>query len=232
MTRRPDSDTPDRRLPSRSSGWHILMLMLVTCLVMSLLLCGCGADISKAEKLSAEQSVALLERADEIVMKKAPLSFGDRWDVYANDDLVATIKGEFLYMTDTYTMRSTNDDIICSEEEMQSFVTAKARKFDADGNADGWFDQEFTFWLAKIRILDRQGNETGSIEQKLSFTLDADIKDADGRTAWHLSRDMLSMSRSSLHLVRQDNEATVDVRDAVMVSAVMNEITESGDSDD
>jgi len=211
----------------------VKMATLAVLAVLAILyLTACGADLSRAEKLTAEQAVAQMSQADEITLRKARLSWGDRWDVYADGNLVATIGGEAIRMTDTYTMRSTNDEIICSEEEQLSLVTAKARKFDADGEVNGWFDQEFTLFFAKIRILDKESNMTGSVEQKLAVTLDADIKDADGAVAWHLSKDLVSIADSSvIHLTRQEAGDNVDVTDAVMVSAVLNELTESHSSD-
>lgn len=211
-----------------------MAMMMAFAVTFALCLTACGADLSDVEKLTAEQAVAQMSQADEITLRKARLSWGDRWDVYAGDDVVATIGGDALCLTDTYTMRSTNNEIICSEEEQLSFVTAKARKFDATGEVNGWFDQEFTFFLARIRILDKDSNLTGSVEQQLSFALDADIKDADGNVAWHLSKDFLSFADSSvIRLTRKEAAENVDVTDAVMVSAVLNELTEAhADSDD
>ena len=211
-----------------------MAMMMAFAVTFALCLTACGADLSDAEKLTAEQAVAQMSRADEITLRKALFSWGDRWDVYAGDNVVATIGGEALYLTDTYTMRSTNGEIICSEEEQLSFITAKARKFDAAGEVNGWFDQEFTVFLTKIRILDKDSNVTGSVEQNLAWVLDADIKDVDGNVAWHLSEDFLSFTDSSvIHLTRKEAADNVDVTDAIMVSAVLNELTEtSADSDD
>lgn len=217
---------------NRTQGHGLLVMIVIALVTCGLMLSGCGADLTKAEKLTPAQAVSLLDGADEITMKKAALSWGDRWDVYADDDLVATITGEALYYTDTYTMRATDGNIICSEEEQLSLVTAKARKFDADGNVNGWFDQEFTLLFAKIRILDKDKSLTGSVEQNFAFTLDADIKDADGNVAWHLGKDMISFNQATLHLSKKASESSVDVRDAVMVAAVLNELTEAHSSDD
>lgn len=221
------------RKSSRVIAARATMTILVA-VVATFFLSACfGADVSKAEQLTAEQAVAQMGRAEELELRKAGLSWGDRWDVYADGELVATIDGEAIYMTDTYTMRSTAGDIICSEEEQLSLVTAKARKFDADGEVAGWFDQEFTLLFAKIRILDKDGNVTGTVEQKLSLVLDADIKDADGNVAWSLSQHLISFPASSVITLRRGKASeNVDPRDAIMVSAVLNELTEASDSDD
>ena len=221
------------RKSSRVIAARATMTILVA-MVATFFLSACfGADVSKAEQLTAEQAVAQMGRAEELELRKAGLSWGDRWDVYADGELVATIDGEAIYMTDTYTMRSTAGDIICSEEEQLSLVTAKARKFDADGEVAGWFDQEFTLLFAKIRILDKDGNVTGTVEQKLSLVLDADIKDADGNVAWSLSQHLISFPASSVITLRRGKASeNVDPRDAIMVSAVLNELTEASDSDD
>lgn len=215
--------------------YALAKVMAPVALAVALILCltACGADLSKAEKITASQAVSQMSQANEITLRKARLSWGDRWDVYADGNLVATIGGEAIRMTDTYTMRSTNDEIICSEEEQLSLVTAKARKFDANGEVNGWFDQEFTFFFAKIRILDKNSNMTGSVEQKLALTLDADIKDANGKVAWHLSKELISIVDSAVvRLTRREAGDNVDVTDAVMVSAVLNELTETHSSDD
>lgn len=207
------------------------MVAFVVAVALMLCLTGCGADLDKAERLTAEQAILQMGQARELTLKKALLSWGDRWDVYADGNLVATIAGEVLYRTDTYTMRSTNGAIICSEEEQESFVTARARKFDADGEVDGWFDQELTLWLVKIDVLDRDGRKVASVEQQLSLALNADVKDADGDVAWHLEKDLVSLDGATIHLTRREGTDAVDVRDAVMVSAVLNELTEPSDAD-
>lgn len=211
----------------------MLVAMLLAATLVAGMLVGCGADTSKAERLSPSQATSLLGQAEEIELRKARLSWGDRWDVYADGNLVATITGEALHATDTYVLHSTDDGIICSEEEQLVFGPARARKFDAEGNEDGWYEQELTLFLAKLRIVDGSGEATGSVEQNLAFGLDADIKDADGRTAWHLEKDLVSLTTSAtLHLERGEAADGFDACDAVMASAVLNELTELSDSDD
>lgn len=207
------------------------MTIVIIALALALSLCGCtGADTSAAEQLNAAEASERLQDADEIVLEKAGLSAGDRWDIYADDALVATIGGEVLYLTDTYTMRSTDGELMLSEEELLTLTTAKARKFDAEGNVIGHYDQDFTLVLGRVRSLDENDATVAEIQENLAFNYgrgwSADVLDADGDIAWKASRDQISVAGAKIHLTREAAADKVDATDVAMLVAVFSELSD------
>lgn len=207
------------------------MTIVIIALALALSLCGCtGADTSAAEQLSAAKASERLQDADEIVLEKAGLSAGDRWDIYADDNLVATIGGEVLYLTDTYTMRSTDGELMLSEEELLTLTTAKARKFDAEGNVIGHYDQDFTLVLGHVRSLDENDATVAEVKENLAFNFgrgwSADVLDANGDVAWKASRDQISVASAKIHLTREAAAGEVDATDVAMLVAVFSELSD------
>lgn len=207
------------------------MTLVIIALALALALCGCtGADTSAAEQLSAAEASERLQAADEIVLEKAELSMGDRWDVYADGELVATISGEVLYLTDTYTMRATGGEAMLSEEEQFTLTTAKARKFDAEGNVIGHYDQDFTLAFGRVRSLDENDATVAEVKETFAVNLgkgwSAEVRDADGDIAWKASKQQLSVANAKIHLTREAAADDTDATDVAMLVAVFNEVSE------
>ena len=230
-----------RRLatPSRRRGRSPVLMKLgavAAAFAFSLSMTGCGPsslageDMSRAERYTAAQAIQKLGDAEGISMRKANISMGDRWDVYADDEFVATIDGEALHFGgDMYTLRSTNGDFISSEHEDMSLVTGRATKLDADGNEVGRYDEEFDLARHRIRFTDAGGTPTGSMESRgksIDSKNSADIMDAEGDVAWEYSEDWVSADKGSIRLDRRAGADDLGVEDAVMGAAIYHEQAE------
>ena len=202
----------------------LLVLLMIIFSIASFSGCAFGAQTD----LSATQARKALEQAEEIVLQKDLINFGDHWKVIADGKEVAEIRGEFIKIWDVYTLRSSNGEAIASEEEQLSIITAHAQKLDGEGNEDGYYDQHFTLFFAKIGFFDKHNTKTGSIEQDLALTLDANIKDADGNTAWHMNKTFISAGdQITIKKIDAESAHKMDVVDAVFSAAVLNEIMDT-----
>lgn len=224
-----------RRMAKESPGIVRKLGATVAAFAFAFSMSGCGTaalageDVSKAEQYTAAQAIHQMESADQLTLRKANISLGDRWDVYADGHFVATIDGEAIYLVgDTYTLRSTNGEFISSEREDISVITGRATKLDADGNEVGRYDEELAFLHHRIGFTDGDGNATGSMESRLwppTIRNHAEVMDADGDSAWEYSEEWLSWDNATVHLDRHDDADDMDVTDAVMGAAIYHEQT-------
>lgn len=206
----------------------IMPVLIIACLSLLIGLCGCSSTTftssSSSSGLSASEAMKKLNDADEIVLDKDFINFGDHWVVYADGEHVADITGEFFKIWDVYMMRSTNGEMMCAEEENFSLFLAKAAKMDANGNENGWYTQTLDLLFYKMDMFDKDGNKTGSLSQKLSLTLDMDILSPDGSVAYKAHKAFVSLG-AKITLTKVDGG--VPVEDAIFGACIVNELSEA-----
>lgn len=98
-------------------------------------------------------------------LKKAKISFGDSWDIYADGVKVGYIKGVPLYLIgDTYSLFSTNDNLVSSESENFKVINNTANVYDYNNIQTGYISQEIISLLHKFKIYENSAL-VGTAEQ-------------------------------------------------------------------
>lgn len=229
-------------LPTQGKKLSIAQIVVLTFVAVLFIgaLSGCavaapfhGIDVKgdryvQQDGYSAEQAYEALCNANEIVLQKEVVNLdGDHWEIYADGEHVADITGDMIAVWDVYRMRSTNGDVMFSEEENLSFITADATKFDSNDTKCGKYHQNITFLFLDITFYDDSDNETGSLHQKLGFTLQLDIKDKDGNVNYHADKDFISWG-SRIAIVKKTDNTQVAPEDAIFGTVIANEISQHG----
>lgn len=204
-----------------------IVILLMAGLITIALFAGCTPTGSPSGEagLSAQEAVAALDRSDEITIKKDFYNFGDHWSVYAETEKVADIEGELIRIWDCYVMRSTNGEFICAEQEQFALITARSAKLDESGNEIGRYDQNISLLLLSTEYRDKDGELIATLKQNLGLTLDCSILNAEEQESWKAKKTLFQFG-PEIVLTRKDAEPMVPAVDAIMMSAVANELTE------
>jgi uncharacterized protein YxjI len=195
-------------------------------------LTGCGATVAELPDATnnvkdSESIIQTLDEAEEINLKKAAISMGDSWDVKVNDENIANMKGQVIpVLGDTYTMYSTDGNVVGSEAQQVAQIMRGATLYDYNNVERGEIEQNLNLLFSKYTITDNQGNTVGTAEQKLSITLNFDIKNAEGEVEYTVSKAAFSWG-ASLDIERQVDNPDVSAQDAVWLTVIANEVAEA-----
>lgn len=195
-------------------------------------LTGCGATVaelpdSTSNVKDSQSVIQTLDEAKEINLKKEVFSIGDSWDVQADGEDIAEMKGQAIpVLGDTYTMYSTDGNVVGSEAQKIAQVMRGATLYDYNNEERGEIEQNLSLMLSKYTITDSTGKTIGTAEQKLSMTLNFDIKNSDGDVEYKVSKAAFSWG-ASLDVERQVDSPEVSAQDAVWLTVIANEVEEA-----
>lgn len=178
----------------------------------------------------AADSEAVLEKlrwADEITLKKKAMSFNDQYEVSADGEKVGEIQGQYIYtLGDTFSLFSTAGNLVASEGEAYRVVKHEAKLYNYNNEPAGRIQEEISFLLTRWTIYDANDEKLGQAEQNFSWTLNFDVKNAEGEPEYTISKAAFSIG-AEMTIKRVANEPTVPVMNAVWLAAVANEIAEA-----
>lgn len=187
-------------------------------------------DVSVEKHQSyVEETLDILNRANNIQLKKDIISWGDHWTVYADEKAVGYVNGKPLRFLEVYEFTNLDGIVIASEEENWKVVNSTANLKDWQGNQTGRIEQEVFSMLAKLHIY-RDDQKIGNIQQKLDLGINAEIT-ADNNGEWKLKEKIITVG-SNLTLTRLENNTEVTPLEAIWSSLILYEIisTSSGNS--
>jgi len=173
-----------------------------------------------------------LENADEIVLQKRLISWGDRWAVRVDGDTVAEVRGQPIYLIgDTYSMFSSAGNLVGSEGEAFRLVLNEARIYDYLNEQVGTIRQNFTLLLYNFEFFDIDGNMVGSLQQNFALALNANINNPDDSCAFNIRKDLLSIG-ARLRVTRCSPAENTEIPaiNAVWMALILNEIDESSNN--
>lgn len=204
-------------------------------------LTGCSmayGESSNAEPLvtqNVEDSENVLETlrwADEIRLKKAPISFNDQYDVFADDEKVGEIRGQYIYLLgDTFSLFSNADNLVASEAEGYRVVNHKASLYDYNNDPAGEIKEDLSLFLAKWTLYDVDSKSIGKAQQNFNIVLDFTVKNAKGVDEYRIQKTFISIG-SELTITRLTSEPNIHAMNAVWLAAIANEIDEARQSED
>lgn len=175
----------------------------------------------------SEAVLDTLRWADEIVIKKAVMSFNDQYEVIADGVKVGEIQGQYIYLLgDTYSFFSEAGNLVASEGEAYRVINHEAKLYDFNNEDSGSIKENFSLFLMNWSIYDVEGTELGKAEQNFSFTLDFAVKNASGTPEYQIKKSFLSWG-AELKITRLTNEPTIPVMNAIWLAAIANEIDEA-----
>lgn len=194
-------------------------------------LTGCGVTVAELPDPSADQGdsksvVQTLDDAEKINVHKSVFTLGDHWNVSADGQGVGELKGQTIpVLGDTYSMYSKDGNVVGSEAEQTLQALHGATTYDQNNKERGVIDQNLSLIISNYTIRDAKGNIVGTAQQNLNMTLNFDIKNADGKVEYKVSKAMFSWG-ASLDIERQVSNPDVSAQDAVWISVIANEVSE------
>lgn len=225
--------TPVERTPVK--GMKRFFFFLTTCLLaVALTACVSGADPSRLPQVNTKDredsltSLARLNRASTIVLKKDLISWGDSWTVEADGEPLATIKGQPLYLIgDTYSMFTLSGNLMGSEGEEMRLLNARAQLFGPENEPLGSITQEVFNLLYTFTLRDEREVVKGTLKQDFSLTFQGTIKTPEGHPLWRFQRDFFSLG-SRITLTRE-GEGPITATEALWQTVIVNEIYTSSE---
>lgn len=205
--------------------------VIIATLVVVLTCTSCNTTPEGEPSKDMADSRAVVDQintAKKIQADKAPLTFGDRWTIYADGQIVGEVRGTVLpAMGDTYSLYSPSENLVGSEVKSPKVVSHTAKIYDWRNQETGYLQVDTLSFMMTVRI-HHGDTKVGVADQRLGIALSSDILNTTGRRAWHMSRDMLSIG-SDLTITREaDTEITG--MDALWVSLMMSEIHDAESS--
>lgn len=211
------------------AGLSIIFATMIT-------LTGCGTSSGEELPVSSDikdsQSVVKeLNNAQEITLKKKPISVGDHWTVSADGKTVAEIEGEVFYMFgDTYSMFSNNENLVGLETEEFLVADRGSKTYDYNGEQRGHIDQKIISVGYDFSIYEND-KKVGKVRQKLSLGLQADVKNTNDKVEYSVKKSVFSIGSEIIVKKESTNkEPKIDAIDVVWASVMMSEIHDA-DSD-
>ena len=197
--------------------------------VMACTSCNTTPDGEPSKDVADSRSVVdRINTAKKIQADKAPLTFGDKWTIYADGQNVGEVRGTVLpAMGDTYSLYSPSGNLVGSEVKSPKVVSHTAKIYDWSNQETGCLQVDTLSFMMTVRI-HHGDTKVGVAEQSLGLSLSSDLLNTAGRRAWHMSRGMLSIG-SDLTITREANTEVTGM-DALWVSLVMSEIHDAESS--
>lgn len=195
-------------------------------------LSGCGVTVaelpdSTGNSADSKAVIQTLNEAEMITLDKKVISWGDNWNVSADGTDTAELKGQAIpVLGDTYSMYSTNGNLVASEAEQVIRTLHGATTYDYENEERGSIDQNLSLILQSYTIKDVDGNVVGTADQKMGMSLNFEIKNADGEVEYKVKKAMVSWG-ASLDVERQVENPSVDAQDAVWLSVIVSEVNEA-----
>lgn len=207
---------------------------LLAAVVAGSVLTGCSSTPTEtmfsADVADSQSVITKLEAADEIKLKKAAISFGDKWDVTVDGETVAKIEGRPFYLIgDTYAMYSPAGNFVGAESEKLRLLNHKSDIYDYNGTQTGAISQQFMSLLYTFNLTDVDGKQIGQMKQKFSVGLKGEINNVSGEKVWSFKKELLSFGASIT--LKRDAQSDVPAMTAVWMTVIANEISEAANND-
>ncbi|MGF7535042.1 hypothetical protein AAGG74_15335 [Bacillus mexicanus] len=160
--------------------------------------CNTTAANGEANNLSSEKYEELLSNTNEFRIKEATFSLGKAYNVYVDDTLVATVKGEVIKVTgDVLTMTDPNDKLLIKEKQIKRWgfkFTRSGVFLDENDNEIGYLGEKTITKLTNLghyfHFYDKNKEEIGvSDEIVFSFLKKYDFKDSKGNIAYKVKQE-------------------------------------------
>ncbi len=194
-----------------------------------------GSNMPAPTKDHADSSSVLqtLDNASQIDLNKDVISFGDNWHVKVNGQEVASVKGQVITtLGDTYTMTSPSGNTVATEAENAMDWTRGATTYNDSNVKDGYIDGNFSVLLNHFTFEDANGNAIGTADQDFSLIgMQYTIKDQQGNVDYTIKKAVFSWG-ASLEVDKKDSDSAIPGKDAVWMALIANEIDEAQNNND
>lgn len=163
----------------------------------------------------------VLNNADTVRAKQKAFSLGEHWDIYADNELVATIDGEEFRILETYTMRDMSGNVLYTSEQNLDFNMNMSLHNHVD-NRSGSIEQNLMSMMVNLRVY-RNGNQTGELKQNLSLNRKALITDMNGVKQYDINARFMSLG-ADFTIENVGNGDAVSMIEAIFTTIVFNKI--------
>lgn len=175
----------------------IKKFILIGMIIITLSSCAPVENKANTEKISASDTLELLESSSEIKIDKALISFKASYNVSCGDKKIGTITGKYANITgDKFTFKNVDGEILSSEKQIKRWgvkFNRLAEIYDKDDNIVGYIGEEkiqdFFKYGYRFHFYDKDKNEIAytkdilfsllskyevcNLEDKLICTIDA-----------------------------------------------------------
>ena len=176
--------------------------ILMSVFIFVLLLTGCASNTEVREsvetsKVSAEESIQLLNNATKITVEKQLFSLANKYSVIVEGEEVATVEGKIANMFgDKFTMYDTDGNVIVEEKEIKRFgrLNRSAEIKDNEDNVLGYIGEEtvtkFTSIGYYFHFFDKDKEQIGISDQvNISVLKKNNFKDNDGNIDYTVKKN-------------------------------------------
>lgn len=217
---------------------------LMAILLGGFFLVGCeDADTSQTDistqKPAVEQSsvnnedeiglIETLNNAKEIKIKEKVFSIGVGYDVYADGNLVGSIKGKVIKsFGDKFKLIDTNGNTVKEEKQIKRWgvkINRMAEVTSPDGNVTGYIGEErindFFSIGYRFHIYNENKEEIGYTKQKLTFLgREFDIYDTEDNMDYDIDEEVFNLT--STYTIKVNDTSDIPVEDIVFYIAIQD----------
>lgn len=178
-----------------------------------------------------EKTLDSLNAAKSIRIQKKSISIGDRWKVEADGKRIATIEGRNIpLLGDTYSMYAIDGTFIGAEQEQPKILSgAKANTYTFEAKKTGSIRAQVLSVGYRFIVSDANEDKVGVFQQGLSFTMGGNITNAQGRSEWHMTKNVfmdIGYDTSVTLKNKADGKNQVSALNAIWITAIVSEISE------
>lgn len=208
-----------------------LRKIVIVAIVVLIVLVGCLdiiQSLNHGEKtsLSRDEFISELESGKDIkLMKNYYTLFVKDYDVVVDGNIIGTVSGKFFKFTgDYFTMKSSNGDVIMSEDEEILHLNRQAQFFDGNGNKTIRYESKL------ISILDtcyfkQDGDSIATYRDVFSIPKKGKITE-NGEDTWKINKTFWFDN----YTIKNVNSSKISNAEVVMAISINDAVSSSGKS--
>lgn len=193
-------------------------------------------NVHAEENENKKTALEKLESATTITVKERLFTLNESYNIYADNEKVATVKGKYVSLTgDVFTLADLDGNEIASEKQIKRWnikLNRLAEVFDSEGNTTGFIGEKVLKDLFKFgttfHFFDVNKNEVAECrEDVFNFLYKFNIKDNNDTKLYTINQKLSLTSKFEIDVLKKDS--TVSVIDAIFVTCIMNEIRQANE---
>lgn len=186
-------------------------------------------DSSNKEEKTTSGLIEILNNAKEIKVKEKVFSIGVGYDVYADGELVGSIKGKVIKdFGDKFKLVDNDGNVVKEEKQIKRWgikINRMAEVYTPDGEVSGYIGEEriedfFTIGY-RFHIYDKNKEEIGYTKEKLTFIgREFDIYDMQDNKDYDIDEEIFNFT--STYTIKVNDTSDIPVEDVVFYIAIQD----------
>ena len=187
-----------------------------------------------ATSLYSQSPEQKLHSASEVVIKEQVISWGKAYNVYVDDERVATVNGKnVVWWADNFTLKTIDNKVLASEHEHKRILSYNraASVYNKNSQPDGFiceqYWEDFFNWNHLFHIFDASQKEIGKTETTTFSVLDKiDVYDAQGNTDYQINENInLVTDEYSIRVF--DRNSPISIEKVILLACIEDAIKDA-----